>query len=50
MTMRENLEFPHVRNLKHLSKKRRIESDIDDVLDAVRLLQNKNQMPSELIR
>lgn len=47
MTVRENLEFPLVRNLKHLSKKE-IETDIDDVLDAVGLLQTKNQMPSEL--
>ena len=34
MTVRENLEFPLVRNLKHLSKKE-VETDIDDVLDAV---------------
>ena len=47
MTVRENLEFPLVRNLKHLSKKE-IETDIDDVLDAVGLLQTKDQMPSEL--
>jgi len=47
MTVRENLEFPLVRNLKHLSRKE-IETDIDDVLDAVGLLQTKNQMPSEL--
>ncbi|MBO9573911.1 MAG: ATP-binding cassette domain-containing protein, partial [Chitinophagaceae bacterium] len=47
MTVRENLEFPLVRNLKHLSRQE-IETDIDDVLDAVGLLQTKDQMPSEL--
>jgi phospholipid/cholesterol/gamma-HCH transport system ATP-binding protein len=47
MTVRENLLFPLVRNLKHLSKQE-IETDIDEVLDAVGLLQTKDQMPSEL--
>jgi phospholipid/cholesterol/gamma-HCH transport system ATP-binding protein len=47
MTVRENLEFPLVRNRKHLSKKE-VEAEIDDALDAVGLSQTKNQMPSEL--
>ncbi len=47
MTVCENLEFPLVRNLKHLSRAE-INKSIDEVLDAVGLLQTKNQMPSEL--
>lgn len=47
MTVRENLEFPLVRNSKHLSRKQ-INLAIEDVLDAVGLLQAINQMPSEL--
>lgn len=47
MTVRENLEFPLVRNQKHLSKKE-VEDAIDRVLDAVGLMQAKHQMPSEL--
>lgn len=47
MTVRENLEFPLVRNLKHLSRKE-VEDSIDRVLSAVGLLQTKHQMPSEL--
>ncbi len=47
MTVRENLEFPLVRNVQGLTK-----ADIDDkvksVLDAVGLLQTINQAPSEL--
>jgi phospholipid/cholesterol/gamma-HCH transport system ATP-binding protein len=47
MTVRENLEFPLVRNQRNLSKK---EGDlaVEEVLDAVGLLQTMNQMPSEL--
>ena len=47
MTVRENLEFPLVRNSKHLSRKEK-EHAIEDVLDGVGLLQTINQMPSEL--
>ena len=47
MTVRENLEFPLVRNKKHLSKKE-IQNAIEMVLDAVELSQSINQMPSEL--
>lgn len=47
MTVYENLEFPLVRNLKHLSRAE-IDKSIEEVLDAVGLLQTKNQMPSEL--
>ena len=47
MTVRENLEFPLVRNKKHLSKKE-IQSAIEGVLDDVGLLKTINQMPSEL--
>lgn len=47
MTVCENLEFPLVRNRKHLTREE-IDKEIDEVLDAVGLLQTKNQMPSEL--
>lgn len=47
MTIRENLEFPLVRNSRHLSRKD-IDRIIDVVLDAVGLAQTINQMPSEL--
>ena len=47
MTVRENLEFPLVRNQKHLSR-HEVEDAIETVLDAVGLIQTKNQMPSEL--
>lgn len=47
MTVKENLEFPLVRNSKHLSRKE-IDHAIEDVLDGVGLLQTINQMPSEL--
>lgn len=47
MTVRENLEFPLVRNKKHLSKKE-IQDSIELVLDAVELSQSIDQMPSEL--
>ncbi|MBG9376629.1 ATP-binding cassette domain-containing protein [Panacibacter sp. DH6] len=47
MTIYENLQFPLVRNMRNLSR-----SDIDkaiyDVLEAVGLLQTKDQRPSEL--
>ncbi len=47
MTVRENLEFPLVRNKRHLSRKQ-INHEVEDVLDAVGLLPTLNQMPSEL--
>lgn len=47
MTVRENLEFPLVRNKRHLSRKQ-INLEVEDVLDAVGLLHTLNQMPSEL--
>lgn len=47
MTVRENLEFPLVRNKRNLSRKE-INLAIEEVLDGVGLLQAINQMPSEL--
>jgi phospholipid/cholesterol/gamma-HCH transport system ATP-binding protein len=47
MTVRENLEFPLVRNNKTLSRKQRTTA-IETVLDAVGLSQAINQMPAEL--
>ncbi|MBK1441441.1 ATP-binding cassette domain-containing protein [Parapedobacter sp. ISTM3] len=47
MTVRENLEFPLVRNKRHLSRAE-INHEVEDVLDAVGLLNTINQMPSEL--
>lgn len=47
MTIRENLEFPLVRNKRNLTRKE-INKEVEEVLDAVGLLQTLNQMPSEL--
>ncbi|MBC7567499.1 MAG: ATP-binding cassette domain-containing protein [Pedobacter sp.] len=47
MTIRENLEFPLVRNQKHLSKEE-VSIAVEEMLDAVGLSQTINQMPSEL--
>lgn len=47
MTVRENLEFPLIRNQKHLSRNE-VEDAIDKVLTAVGLAQTKHQMPAEL--
>jgi phospholipid/cholesterol/gamma-HCH transport system ATP-binding protein len=47
MTVKENLEFPLVRNKKNLSRKE-IDNAVETVLDAVGLSQTMNQMPSEL--
>jgi phospholipid/cholesterol/gamma-HCH transport system ATP-binding protein len=47
MTVRENLEFPLIRNVKGLSKKD-ITFKIEELLEAVGLPQTINQMPSEL--
>lgn len=47
MTVRENLEFPLVRNVPGLTKAE-INDKVESVLDAVGLLQTINQAPSEL--
>lgn len=47
MTVRENLEFPLVRNIKNLSRGE-INKSVERVLDSVGLLQTINQMPAEL--
>ncbi|MCZ4223992.1 ABC transporter ATP-binding protein [Pedobacter rhodius] len=47
MTVKENLEFPLVRNRKDLSKQE-VNSSVEEMLDAVGLSQTINQMPSEL--
>ncbi|MES2829293.1 MAG: ATP-binding cassette domain-containing protein [Bacteroidota bacterium] len=47
MTIRENLEFPLVRNQKHLSKDE-VNKSVEEMLEAVGLSQTINQMPSEL--
>ncbi len=47
MTVRENLEFPLVRNKRQLTRKE-IKSSVETVLDAVGLSQTINQLPSEL--
>lgn len=47
MTIRENLEFPLVRNQKQLSKEE-VNRSVEEMLDAVGLSQTISQMPSEL--
>ena len=47
MTVRENLEFPLVRNKRNLTRAE-INREVEDVLEGVGLLQAINQMPSEL--
>ncbi|WP_425635901.1 ABC transporter ATP-binding protein [Algoriphagus yeomjeoni] len=47
MTVKENLEFPLVRNIKNLSRKEK-DKKIEGLLDSVGLPQSINQMPSEL--
>lgn len=47
MTIRENLEFPLVRNRRNLNKQE-INAAVEEVLEAVGLTQTVNQMPSEL--
>lgn len=47
MTIRENLEFPLVRNQKNLSRQE-IDRIVNIVLEAVELSHTINQMPSEL--
>jgi phospholipid/cholesterol/gamma-HCH transport system ATP-binding protein len=47
MTVRENLEFPLVRNFRKLTKTK-VNNSVEEVLEAVGLSQTINQMPSEL--
>lgn len=47
MTVRENLEFPLIRNIKNLSRQE-INNSVEKVLESVGLIQKINQMPSEL--
>lgn len=47
MTVRENLEFPLVRNKRTLTRAE-IDREVEEVLDSVGLLQALHQMPSEL--
>jgi phospholipid/cholesterol/gamma-HCH transport system ATP-binding protein len=47
MTVRENLEFPLVRNQRKLTKGE-VNGAVEEMLDAVGLLHTINQMPSEL--
>src|SRR3954465_13550685 len=47
MTVRQNLEFPLVRNRRNLSKKE-VKDAVESVLHDVGLPQTINQMPSEL--
>ncbi|WP_207511148.1 ABC transporter ATP-binding protein [Longitalea luteola] len=47
MTVRENLEFPLLRNSKHLSAQQ-VETAVEKALDAVGLSQTINQWPGEL--
>jgi phospholipid/cholesterol/gamma-HCH transport system ATP-binding protein len=47
MNVRENLEFPLIKNVKHLSRKE-IDDAVAEVLEAVSLEKTINQMPSEL--
>jgi phospholipid/cholesterol/gamma-HCH transport system ATP-binding protein len=47
MTVRENLEFPLIRNVRDLSQEK-IDEAVKDVLEAVGLADTTNQLPSEL--
>lgn len=47
MTVRENLEFPLVRNITNLSRAE-IDKSVEEVLESVGLSRTVNQMPSEL--
>jgi phospholipid/cholesterol/gamma-HCH transport system ATP-binding protein len=47
MTIRENLEFPLVRNKRNISRKE-IDGSVKDVLEAVGLSDTIDQLPSEL--
>src|SRR5688572_2261035 len=47
MTVRENLEFPLVKNVRDITQDK-IDEAVDDVLDAVGLAETADQFPSEL--
>ncbi len=47
MSIRENLEFPLVRNVRNLSRAE-VDRAVEEALDDVGLSQTINQMPSEL--
>jgi len=47
MTVKENLEFPLVRNMKGMSQQE-IDKAVDEVIDAVGLKETANQQPAEL--
>lgn len=47
MTVRENLEFPLVKNIRDITQDK-IDEAVDDVLDAVGLAETADQLPSEL--
>jgi phospholipid/cholesterol/gamma-HCH transport system ATP-binding protein len=47
MTVRENLEFPLIRNVRDISQSE-IDEKVNDVLDAVNLSETADQYPSEL--
>jgi len=47
MTVKENLEFPLVRNMKDMSQQE-IDKAVDEVIDAVGLKKTANQHPAEL--
>jgi phospholipid/cholesterol/gamma-HCH transport system ATP-binding protein len=47
MTVRENLEFPLIRNVRDI-KEDKINKAVEEVLDAVGLTEAANQYPSEL--
>jgi phospholipid/cholesterol/gamma-HCH transport system ATP-binding protein len=47
MTVRENIEFPLIRNKRNISQQE-LEEAVNDVLDAVGLIDTADQFPSEL--
>jgi phospholipid/cholesterol/gamma-HCH transport system ATP-binding protein len=47
MTVRENLEFPLIKNIRNITQDK-IDEAVDDVLDAVGLAETADQYPSEL--
>jgi len=47
MNVRQNLEFPLTMNVKNLTKKE-VDAAVEEVLDAVGLIDKMNQMPSDL--